>query len=172
MLNFIKHRDHALMLRIHHWEAPDWVRLVMVTASRAGDGWLWYGLGLLILMAGDHNRVASVFAGTAATSLGLIIYAIAKKITRRPRPCLVEKNLWADMLPPDQYSFPSGHTIAGFAITLSVGQFYPPLFMPLLLTALLIATSRIMLGMHYLSDVVAGMALGATLGHFAFHLIS
>lgn len=172
MLNFIKHRDHALMLRIHHWEAPDWLRLVMLTATRAGDGWLWYGLGLMILIFGDHDRVASVFAGTASTSLGLVIYAITKKATRRPRPCLVEPNRWADVLPPDQYSFPSGHTIAAFAITLSVGQFYPPLFMPLLLTALVIATSRIMLGMHYLSDVLAGMLLGSVLGHIAYRLIS
>jgi undecaprenyl-diphosphatase len=83
----------------------------------------------------------------------------------------VEPNRWADMLPPDQYSFPSGHTIAAFAITLSVGQFYPPLLLPLLLTALMIATSRVLLGMHYLSDVIAGMLLGASLGQLAFHLI-
>lgn len=172
MLEFIKHRDHALMLRIHHWEAPDWVRLVMLTATRAGDGWLWYGLGLMILMVGDHDRVISVFAGTVATSIGLIIYAFIKKATRRPRPCLVEPNLWARVLPPDQYSFPSGHTIAAFAITMSAGQFYPPLFMPLLLTAALIACSRVLLGMHYLSDVIAGMLLGGMLGHLAFLLLN
>lgn len=172
MLNFIKLRDHALMLRIHHWAAPDWLRLVMVSATRAGDGWLWYGLGLLILMFGDHDRVAAVFAGTSATSVGLVIYALLKQATRRPRPCLVEPNRWAHILPPDQYSFPSGHTIAAFAITLSVGQFYPPLFLALLLAALLIASSRILLGMHYLSDVVAGMVLGSALGLLAYRLIS
>ena len=171
MLNFIKHRDHALMLRIHHWEAPDWLRLVMVAATRAGDGWLWYGLGLMILIAGDQERVAAVFAGTASTSIGLIIYAITKKATRRTRPCLVEPNRWAHILPPDQYSFPSGHTIAAFAITLSVGVFYPALFMPLLLAAMLIATSRVLLGMHYLSDVIAGMLLGGALGHLAYRLL-
>jgi len=172
MLNFIKHRDHALMLRIHHWEAPDWIRSLMILATRAGDGWLWYSLGLAILIFGDHDRVAAVFAGTAATSIGLIIYTITKRTTRRFRPCLVEPNRWAAILPPDQYSFPSGHTIAAFAITLSVGQFYDPLFFPLLLTAVLIATSRIMLGMHYLSDVIVGMVLGGALGHLAFRLLN
>lgn len=172
MLNFIKHRDHALMLRIHHWEAPDWIRLIMVAATRAGDGWLWYGLGLMILIGGDHDRVAVVFAGTASTAIGLIIYTIIKKATRRRRPCLVEPNRWAQILPPDQYSFPSGHTIAAFAITLSVGQFYPPLFMPLVMAAMLIAASRIMLGMHYLSDVFAGILLGGALGHVAYGLLS
>src|SRR5690349_9621273 len=146
MLNFIKHRDHALMLRIHHWEAPDWIRSLMIVATRAGDGWLWYGVGLAILILGDHDRVAAVFAGAAAISVGLIIYTVTKKTTRRFRPCLVEPNRWAAILPPDQYSFPSGHTIAGFAITLSVGQFYDPLFIPLLVAATLIAISRIMLG--------------------------
>jgi undecaprenyl-diphosphatase len=172
MLDFIKHRDHALMLRIHHWEAPDWIRLLLIIASRAGDGWLWYGLGLMILVVGDHVRVAAVFAGTAATSVGLVIYAVTKKATRRRRPCLVEPNRWAAILPPDQYSFPSGHSIAAFAIAFSVGQFYEALFVPLLLTATLIAVSRIMLGMHYLSDVLAGLVLGCTLGHIAFRLLS
>lgn len=171
MLNFIKHRDYALMLRIHHWEAPDWVRLLMLAATRAGDGWLWYALGLLILILGGHSRLAAVFAGTSSAGAGLILYALLKKTTRRTRPCLVEPHDWSGILPPDQYSFPSGHTIVASACAIAVGMFYPALLTGLLLTALVIATSRILLGMHYLSDVLAGMAIGGTLGYTAFRLI-
>ena len=171
VFNFIKKRDYALMRRIHHWRAPDWLRWTLVCASRGGDGWLWYTLGFLLLIFGGRLRFVAVCAGLLASGVGLTIYEIVKRRTRRMRPCLVEPNLWARMLPPDQYSFPSGHTIASFAIATSVGLFYPFLMLVLFCCALLISFSRIMLGMHFLSDVVVGMLIGTSLGYAAFWLI-
>ena len=75
---------------------------------------------------------------------------------------------WATLLPPDQFSFPSGHTITAFAFTAAVGSFYPHLMGVLLLCAFSVATSRIMLGMHFLSDVVVGAILGGGLGYAGF----
>jgi undecaprenyl-diphosphatase len=72
-------------------------------------------------------------------------------------------------LPPDKYSFPSGHSITAFAIAISIGFFYPQLQLCLLFIALLIAASRIILGMHFLSDVLAGSAIGVVLGLVSFH---
>lgn len=169
--NFIKKRDHALMHRIHHWSAPDWLRWILVCASRSGDGWLWYALGVLILIFGDRFRFAAVYAGLLASGVGLGIYEIVKKTTRRKRPCLIEPNQWARIPPPDQYSFPSGHTISSFAIATSVGMFYPSLMITLLCCAFTISISRIMLGMHFLSDVLAGMLIGTSLGYTAFLLL-
>jgi undecaprenyl-diphosphatase len=67
-------------------------------------------------------------------------------------------------LPPDQFSFPSGHTMTAFSIALVVSYFYPSLEGPLLFLALSIAMSRVVLGMHFLSDVLAGVVLGVGLG--------
>jgi undecaprenyl-diphosphatase len=75
-------------------------------------------------------------------------------------------------LPPDKYSFPSGHSITAFAVALSIGLFYPDLQIVLLAVAVCIATSRIILGMHFLSDVIAGSAIGILLGYGAFHLFA
>jgi undecaprenyl-diphosphatase len=168
VLSVIQRSDFALMRRVHHWPAPGWVRTVMVLASRCGDGWFWYALGFLILAAGDGSRFAAVCAGTSACGAGLGIYVLVKKATRRKRPCLVEPHAWARILPPDQYSFPSGHTIAAFASAVSVGHFYPALLLPLVLCAALIGTSRILLGMHFLSDVLVGAVAGTSLGYTAF----
>lgn len=66
--------------------------------------------------------------------------------------------------PQDRFSFPSGHSMTAFAITVSVGHFYSDLELLLLVLALSIAASRIILGMHYLTDVVAGAAIGIGLG--------
>jgi undecaprenyl-diphosphatase len=67
-------------------------------------------------------------------------------------------------LPPDQFSFPSGHTMTAFSIALVISYYYPSLQAPMFFLAVSIAVSRIVLGMHFLSDVLAGMVLGAALG--------
>ena len=72
----------------------------------------------------------------------------------------------------DRFSFPSGHSMTAFSIMVSVGHFYPDLQLVLLALALSIAASRIILGMHYLTDVVAGAAIGIGLGLAALCLFS
>ena len=56
---------------------------------------------------------------------------------------------------------PSGHASAAFAAAVAVGLVHPRLRWPLVALASLIAISRVWLGVHYLSDVLAGAALGA-----------
>ena len=77
-------------------------------------------------------------------------------------PC--EPHCWATLLPPDQFSFPSGHTITAFAVAVSLSMFYPALLVGLLFCAVSVAASRILLGMHFLSDVLAGAAIGTAAG--------
>ena len=90
-----------------------------------------------------------------------------KRTIRRPRPCAVEAHCWARLLPPDQFSFPSGHSITAFAVAVPLGTFYPALMPGLLFCAVSVALSRILLGMHYLSDVIAGSLAGTILGYAA-----
>jgi undecaprenyl-diphosphatase len=171
MLNFIARRDHTLMRRLNRWRAPRWVRVWMILATRAGDGWLWYLLGAAILMFGGEPRFAAVGAGTLAASTGIVIFLWLKKAAGRRRPCAFEPHCWATLLPPDQFSFPSGHTITAFAVALSLIHFYPDLTVGLLFCALSVAASRILLGMHFLSDVVAGAAIGALLARVAVFIV-
>src|SRR5664279_3376989 len=62
MLNFISYRDHRLMRRVNRWPAPRWIRLWALCATRGGDGWLWYGLGAVILLFGGEARFRAVGA--------------------------------------------------------------------------------------------------------------
>jgi len=171
MLNFIARRDHTLMRRLNRWRAPRWVRVWMILATRAGDGWLWYLLGAAILLFGGEPRFAAVGDGTLAASTGIVIFLWLKKAAGRRRPCAFEPHCWATLLPPDQFSFPSGHTITAFAVALSLIHFYPDLTVGLLFCALSVAASRILLGMHFLSDVVAGAAIGALLARVAVFIV-
>ena len=66
--------------------------------------------------------------------------------------------------PLDEFSFPSGHTLHAVSFGIVAAGWFPVLALPLALFAVLVAMSRVVLGLHYPSDVLAGAALGAALG--------
>ncbi len=166
--NQIQSNDHRLMRRVHRWRAPRWFRILMIVATRGGDGWLWYMLGVILVLYGGPHRFASIGAAATTTAAGVFLFRTLKHASHRKRPCEIEPHCWASILPPDKYSFPSGHSITAFGVAISIGLFYPQLLGCLLTAAVLIAASRIILGMHFLSDVLAGAAIGMILGSFSY----
>ncbi len=171
VVEFIEVRDHQLMRRVHRWRAPRWVRLWMICATRGGDGWLWYLLGAVLLMFGGETGVRTTLQSTVAAGAGIAVFLWLKRAAGRRRPCALEPHCWAQLLPPDQFSFPSGHTITAFSIALPVAVQYPGAAPLLWFVAISVAISRIVLGMHFLSDVVAGAVVGCLLGRIAMALI-
>lgn len=161
---FIERRDYRVMRRLNRWKAPRWVRFWMIVATRMGDGWLWYGVGISLLIAGGPQRFIAFGAAGSAAVVGIFVFKALKRLSQRPRPCQLEPHCWSSVLPPDRFSFPSGHTMTAFSIALVLSYFYPGLEWPLFFLAVSIAVSRIVLGMHFLSDVLAGMLLGIALG--------
>jgi len=101
--------------------------------------------------------------------LSILLFIWLKRLTGRRRPCQIEPHCWATLLPPDQFSFPSGHTMTAFAVAIPLALFYPTITLGLLFCALSIAMSRILLGMHFLSDVVAGALIGTGLGYLGYY---
>lgn len=170
-MSWVSSRDHRLMVRVNHWHPPKWLRLWMLAATRGGDGALWYALGLVVALCGGPERFRALLAATLAVAVGIVLFIELKRAFRRPRPCTLEPHCWAHLLPPDQFSFPSGHTITAFAVAIALGAFYPELFPVLLFCAASVAASRIVLGMHFLSDVLAGAALGTVLATLAVALV-
>ena len=131
---------------------------LMIAATSGGDGWLWYALGLILLIFGGERPVRGDRRGRfRRRSREFSCFVLLKHASRRKRPCEIEPHCWAKMLPPDLYSFPSGHSITAFGVAMAIGLFYPDLQGCLLAAAFLIAGSRIILGMHFLSDVLAGI---------------
>jgi undecaprenyl-diphosphatase len=170
--NQIESGDRRLMRRVHRWRAPRWFRILMILSTRGGDGWLWYALGIILYFYGGAHRFDAIGAAGSAAVTGVFLFRALKKTSHRQRPCEIEPHCWSSVLPPDRYSFPSGHAITAFAVAVSVGLFYPELMFSLLTAAILIAASRIILGMHFLSDVVVGSAIGVVLATAAFHLFA
>jgi len=131
--------------------------------SRLGDGVFWYTLmGLLVLMDGMDGLAASVhLAATGAVALTL--YKRLKRWTRRPRPFAADGRIRAWVAPLDEFSFPSGHTLHAVAFTVVALAYYPWLAVLLIPFTASVAVSRVVLGLHYPSDVLAATAIGTLL---------
>lgn len=171
LIGFIATRDMIVMRRCNNWLAPRWIRLWMICATRGGDGWLWYLTLLTVLVFGGADRFRAAGASALAGAIGIWVFLVLKKAANRPRPCAIAPHAWATLLPPDQFSFPSGHTMTAFAVSTPLLSFYPDLAPVLLFCSTSIAASRILLGMHFLSDVVAGCLLGSVLGYLSLAII-
>ncbi|MEP6716691.1 MAG: phosphatase PAP2 family protein, partial [Terriglobia bacterium] len=135
------------------------------------DGWLWSAVGIGVLLLGGDLRFAALEAGALSVAAGQLTFRIIKRLTGRERPCSIEGHCWAKLLPPDRFSFPSGHTITAFAVAVPIGLYYPGMLAGLIFCAMSVAASRVLLGLHYLSDVLVGIAIGCTFGIAAFLII-
>jgi undecaprenyl-diphosphatase len=159
--------DHAMMARLNHWQAPRWVQVWMRLASRAGDGWFFAVAGMGLLFFGDYNADRAVLCSALALLAGVAVFCALKRMVGRERPSHLLRPSWVDLIPPDRFSFPSGHSLTSFAFAASLSHWYPALEWPLAFLAVNIAVSRIVLGMHFLSDVLAGSILGILVGSLA-----
>ena len=120
---------------------------------------------MLALLLPDPRATAlpvlhMVLVGLACT----IAYKLLKRGTVRPRPFQSLRRVAAGAAPLDAYSFPSGHTLHAVAFSLVALAYWPWLAPALVPFTLLTAASRVALGLHYPSDVLAGAALGAGIG--------
>lgn len=121
----------------------------------------------MVLLPFLYGQKALVPTGTmiAAGILGVAIYKLLKATTARPRPFAVSRQIrWGIAAPLDEYSFPSGHSLHAACFTIITTSYYPELGWIFVPFAILVALSRVVLGLHYPSDVLAGALLGALIG--------
>lgn len=139
--------------------------------SRLGDGVFWYVLmALMPLLLGGHGlRVAAQMLATGA--VGLLTYRALKNRLVRERPFIGLVGIECAMPPLDRYSFPSGHTLHAVLFTVLAVDALPGLAAVLVPFAVLVAASRVVLGLHYPSDVIAGGALGGALAAASIALV-
>lgn len=168
---FIQARDHQVMRKCNRWRAPRWLRYWMIASTRLGDGWIWYSVGIALLLFGGEMRYVAFAAAASAEIATVVLFRLIKKASKRKRPCQLESHCWSKVLPPDQFSFPSGHAMSAFAIAIPLCILYPQMDAALLALSVSIAVSRVILGMHFVSDVVVGSLMGAGLGYGAYLLV-
>jgi undecaprenyl-diphosphatase len=130
--------------------------------AHSGDSWFWLvGLILVWWLGTDYWKQRAVALGIGILVTALVVMAI-KFTVRRSRP----EGEWGQIYrSTDPHSFPSGHAARSMMLAVMALGMGPLWFgLVLLAWAPLVSLARVMLGVHYPSDVLAGMALGAVLG--------
>ena len=92
---------------------------------------------------------------------GVLLYKALKHRLVRERPYISLVGVRAGLAPLDRYSFPSGHTLHTVSFTSMLASFEPALAVIAAPFAVLVAASRVILGLHYPTDVLVGAAIGA-----------
>lgn len=171
-LNRMYRLDSNVCVLVSHtsqyWLVRDCFRVV----SRLGDGALWYSLMTGILIINGVQGVTPVLHMAITGLLGTLVYKWLKGKTLRPRPYEVHQDVWLTGKPLDKFSFPSGHTLHAVIFSLVALSYYPQLAMIVLPFTVMIGLSRVVLGLHYPSDVLAGAGIGALIAGLSFLMVS
>lgn len=162
-------------LRLCHWlnriGGRRWIRPLFRTISQLGDGVFWYALITLLALSGAEHGVQAALHLAAVSIVCLLLYRLLKNSIRRPRPCAEHRSITAHIAPLDEFSFPSGHTLHATAFSLIACYYFPLLGYVLVPFTVLVAVSRVLLGMHYPSDVLAAIAIGGLLSGLSLLLV-
>ena len=150
----------VLLRLMRHYTRSKLGDAVMPKVTRLGDyGAVWIGLAAVMLLFRKQRR------HTAALAASLLIEAILcnlilKPLIGRPRPFEISRKVRPLITPPKDRSFPSGHTASSIAAAASLCLSGSPLWMGALPIALLITWSRLYLCVHFVTDIIGGIAAG------------
>lgn len=157
----IGHMDTFYSLRLNRLIRDVHIHRFFSTVSRLGDGVFWYSLmALFPLFMGAHGFVITALMILMA-AWGVYIYKLIKRRSMRPRPYVSHPCIRQGARTLDRFSFPSGHTMHAVAFTILLCYAVPMLVVLLVPFALLTGLARVVLGLHYPSDVFMGAVLGA-----------
>ncbi|GAB5466507.1 MAG: hypothetical protein Kapaf2KO_19430 [Candidatus Kapaibacteriales bacterium] len=139
---------------------------LMILLSRSGDGYLYFLFGMVVMLVDLDLGLTLSYVALTAFAIQIPVQKLLKKTLKRERPFSSGNGINRLILPPDLYSFPSGHT-AGAAVMAVVtpivfGANLMGVYAALILAlwAVGVGISRIYNGVHYTSDVIAGAVLG------------
>lgn len=157
--------DHTLSARLTIRQA-DLLRGLLAGIAHTGDSLLWIMILLGLWFAGERD-----FAARGAITMFVLvgIVAVLKLRFRRRRPSGERGKLYFEI---DAHSFPSGHAARTAGLAVVLGTLNPPLGAALGVWAALVSFARVLLGIHYLSDVMVGIAIGVTVGTIVGAIVS
>ena len=164
-------RDSGWCLRANHWGKWRGLRRFFAVISRLGDGVFWYALMAALVMADGIDGFAASAHMAATGVIALTVYKLLKRWTRRPRPFASDVRIRAWIAPLDEFSFPSGHTLHAVAFSIVAVAHYPALAALLIPFTASVAVSRVVLGLHYPSDVLAALGIGTALAGISLWLV-
>ena len=171
LLNWTDSLEAGTCLRLNRLTLRPALKLYFRAISRLGNGVLWYAILIAMPVVGGLGALSQALHISITALIGVAIYKFCKLTLVRERPFVTHTQIICVGTPLDRGSFPSGHTIHATSFTIILGTLYPQALWLLVPVAVSIALSRIVLGHHYPSDVLAGAVIGAYLGVTSLSLL-
>lgn len=140
--------------------------------SSLGDGYLYALIGVLLFWLDNQYGSGFFYTGLLAFAIELPAYLLCKNLVRRNRPNDSIAGFEAFLVPSDKFSFPSGHTAAAFIMAEVITVYYPEFSVLSYSLALMIGCSRVLVGVHYPTDILAGMVLGMSSSSLAVSIMA
>lgn len=162
MLNALVNLDTITYLWLSRLQQQYAVQKLSRWISRSGDGPLYVLIGLLVYLTEPVGYLAFIKVGLLAFLLEMPCFMVLKELIRRDRPFVRLPNCQSVIKPSDKFSMPSGHTAAAFLMAGLISYFYVEYALIAYLWASAIGTSRIVLGVHFPSDILGGALLGTS----------
>ena len=163
MVEYLDEFELNVCLRVNALSRRQILRRFFSIVSWLGDYPAWLFLGLGVAISQGEGAIDFALQAVATGLVGILIYKALKERLVRERPYVTHGEIVCGTAPLDRYSFPSGHTLHAVSLTILYGAYEPALLVVMVPFAMLVAASRIVLGLHYPSDVVAGALIGALL---------
>ena len=146
---------------------------IMIFITSLGNGGMIWIAATIALLIPKKTRKAGVVSAVALLGSLIINNNIVKNIVQRPRPFVTFTDLQIIIPTPSEFSFPSGHTSSSFAAAAVFYRHLPKkLGIPSVILAGLIGFSRLYVGVHYPTDVIAGVIMGILLSYLAEYLVN
>jgi undecaprenyl-diphosphatase len=171
VIAYLNYLEGDICLRINQLSRRARIRRFFALVSKFGDGGFWALMGAIVLSLQGPAALPAIVQMATTGAVGVLLYKLLKNYLVRERPYINHFGILCAAAPLDRYSFPSGHTLHAVSFTMMLWHFEPFLLPVVLPFALLVAASRIILGLHYPSDVVVGAAIGVTLATSSLALI-
>jgi undecaprenyl-diphosphatase len=171
-VNTVTDWDVFFLTRIVEWDGRKFILSIIPWISHTGNGYYYPLVPLLLYPFNTEIAGHFTLAAMIAFSIELPVYKLLKNSIRRNRPCEVILSVDKRISPSDRFSFPSGHTAAAFIIALILSHLMPVLILPCFVWASLVGISRIYLGVHYPTDILAGVVLGIMSGWIGLNHVS
>ena len=163
MVDYLDELEIGLCLRLNALSQNHTVRDFFSAVSRLGDYPAYLIVGIACAAVLEEAGPAFVVQCLMTATVGILLYKRLKNWLVRERPYVTHAGIACAAAPLDRYSFPSGHTMHAVSFAILFSAYVPEMMWLMAPFAGLVAMSRMILGLHYPTDVLVGAALGAGL---------